>query len=301
VTGWVSFCIVCAPASYDKQVESTLQSRVVVVLVRARNPSNIGAVARAMHDFGFSHLRVVNPYEIPFEAAVLAEKAAVHSSHILQSATQSTSLAEAVADCTLILGTTAVGSRVLEHPLQTIRDAAATVGGHLAADANARVALLFGSEKTGLSNDDLSHCHELVTIPMNPLSESGHLSMNLGQAAAVCLYELSAGVFTLPRQAEDQHATADDLERLTTLFRDVMEETGYTRRYPANAREASVRRVIRRMALSPDDASMWTGLLRQLLRVVPASSTASATGSESSQSVSADSAQAESDEGGKER
>ena len=81
------------------------------MLVRARNPSNIGAVARAMHDFGFSQLRVVNEYAVPLEAALATERAAVHASAVLASAAHPASLAEAVRDCTLVLGTTAVGDR----------------------------------------------------------------------------------------------------------------------------------------------------------------------------------------------
>ena len=96
------------------------------------------------------------------------------------------SFPEAVADCSLVVGTTAVGERKQEHPL--IRSPRA---GQLIQHRNkARVALLFGSEKTGLSNDALSHCHWLMTIPMHQTDGLRHASMNLGQAAAVCLYEL---------------------------------------------------------------------------------------------------------------
>src|SRR5580658_9762057 len=124
--------------------------RVVVVLVRARNPNNIGAVARAMHDFGFRHLRVVNEFAVPFEAA----KSAVDASAVLAASEQFGSVAEAVADCTLVVGTTAVGERVLQHPLRALPEASAEVLGHLTA-AGAKVGLLFGSEKTGLSNEEL--------------------------------------------------------------------------------------------------------------------------------------------------
>ena len=94
--------------------------RVCVVLVRARNPSNIGAVARAMHDFGFSRLRVVNEYPVPFEAA----KSAVDASEVMAAAKSYASVAEAVADCTLVVGTTAVGERNLQHELLPLAEAA---------------------------------------------------------------------------------------------------------------------------------------------------------------------------------
>jgi tRNA/rRNA methyltransferase len=135
--------------------------RVVVVLVRARNPNNIGAVARAMHDFGFVHLRVVNEYAMPFETA----RSAVDASEVLARAAAFDSVAAAVADCMLVVGTTAVGERSLQHPLYVLPEAGEMIGETLRREGG-RVALLFGSEKTGLSNDELSHCHWLLTVPM---------------------------------------------------------------------------------------------------------------------------------------
>ena len=159
--------------------------RVIVVLVRARNPNNIGAVARAMHDFGFRHLRVVNDYILPFETA----RSAVDASAVLAEAAMFRGVTDAVADCTLVVGTTAVGERALLHPLRELPEAAGTIAEELAKERG-RVAILFGSEKTGLSNEELSHCHWLLTIPMEQHQEIRHPSMNLGQAVAVCLYEL---------------------------------------------------------------------------------------------------------------
>ena len=175
------------------------------MLVRARNPQNIGASARAMHDLGFRHLRIVNEFPIPFQAA----KAAVDASTVLEAAQEFSTVAEAVADCTLVFGTTAVGDRVLEHPLEILSEATQRIHATLTAQPEARVALLFGSEKTGLSNDELSHCHALLTIPMNRLAE-GHLSMNLGQAVAVCLYAIS-------------QATNDSVPHSSRLHRDEWE------------------------------------------------------------------------------
>src|SRR5438874_12107201 len=135
--------------------------RVVVVLVRARNPNNIGAVARAMHDFGFRNLRVVNEYAVPFESA----RSAVDASEVLAGAAEFDTVASAIADCTLVVGTTAVGERALQHPLYVLPVAAEMIHAKLPRESG-RAALLFGSEKTGLSNDELSHCHWLLTIPM---------------------------------------------------------------------------------------------------------------------------------------
>jgi tRNA/rRNA methyltransferase len=255
--------------------------RIHIVLVRARNPNNIGAAARAMHDFGLRHLRVVNDYPVPFESA----RSAVDASQVVDEAVASASLAEAIADCTLVVGTTAVGERVLQHPLLPLPEAAPRILAELrrAVDPPGRVALLFGSEKTGLSNEELSHCNWLLTIPLQHREGERHLSLNLGQAVAVCLYELvrepSAAVHSssesipaaeppaIPAETiiPAQPASADDLDRLTTLLAETLDRSGYTRRHPANSDPVRLRRLVRRMSLHAGDATVWTGVFRQLL------------------------------------
>jgi tRNA/rRNA methyltransferase len=245
--------------------------RVCVVLVRARNPSNIGAVARAMHDFGFRRMRVVNEFPVPFEAA----RSAVDASAVLADAVACASVAEAVADCTLVVGTTAVGERELRHELLTLADAAPRMRVELrrgdgAGVCSGRVALLFGSEKTGLSNEEMSHCNWLLTVPMHQIEGARHLSMNLGQAVAVCLYELvreapaSRGVETV--EGTEAPATAAQLERVTALFGEVLERSGYARRHAANSEPAQVRRLVRRIGANAVDAPVWMGILRHVLR-----------------------------------
>lgn len=234
--------------------------RVCVVLVRARNPNNIGAVARAMHDFGFRHLRVVNEYPVPFATA----RSAVDASEVLAEAKEFVSVAAAVADCTMVVGTTAVGERALQHPLYALPEATIEIGAALAGEG--RVALLFGSEKTGLSNDELSHCNWLLTIPMQQHEGVRHPSMNLGQAAAVCLYELVRGTGVKGETAAPPAAAeAGEVERLTVLLTEVLEKTGYTRRHPANCDEAQIRRLVLRMGITASDAPVWMGILRQVL------------------------------------
>jgi tRNA/rRNA methyltransferase len=234
------------------------RGRVCVVLVRARNPNNIGAVARAMHGFGFADLRLVNDYSVGIETA----RSAVDASAILAQARQFASVPEAVADCSLVVGTTAVGERQHLHPLYTLPE-----GGVLlrSASASARVALLFGSEKTGLSNDALSHCHWLMTIPMHQTPGLRHASMNLGQAAAVCLYELIRQTDAPPLNEPQPMATAEDLERVTELLAGVLASIGYAKRRPAGAERTEVRRMVRRLNLTQSDARRWIGVLRQLL------------------------------------
>src|SRR5580692_7017712 len=129
-------------------------SHLRVVLVAPRNPLNIGAVARAMSNFGFQSLRLVNPYSPSYREA----RSAVGASGILAGAVRYKSVAKAVEDCTLVVGTTAVRNRDLQHPVRRPE-----YGGRLIRQRlrSSNVALLFGSEKFGLSNDALSHCHWL--------------------------------------------------------------------------------------------------------------------------------------------
>src|SRR5690348_4088413 len=146
-------------------------------MVATRNPLNLGAAARAMSNFGFLRLRVVNPYEVAFREA----RSAVGAASVLKHAEEYTSVAEAVADCALVVGTTTLRKRERHHPLHRLESGAGRIRKGLRAK---RVALLFGSEKVGLSNEDRSHCHWLMHIP----TREKHPSMNLGQAVAICLY-----------------------------------------------------------------------------------------------------------------
>jgi TrmH family RNA methyltransferase len=243
--------------------------RVCVVLVRARNPSNIGAVARAMHDFGFGRLRVVNEFPVPFEAA----RSAVDASAVLADAMVCSSVAEAVGDCTLVVGTTAVGERDLQHELLPAADAAVRMRaeirrGSAGGEGGGRVAILFGSEKTGLSNEEMSHCHWLLTVPMREYAGGRHLSMNLGQAVAVCLYEVvrpEPGDAAPIATGFSSPAPAAAIERLTALLNEVLEETGYRRRHAANSDPAQVRRLVRRIGVDAVDAPVWMGIMKQVL------------------------------------
>ncbi|HMF91443.1 MAG TPA: RNA methyltransferase, partial [Candidatus Angelobacter sp.] len=149
----------------------TEPKRLCVVLINTRNPLNIGAAARAMSNFGFHDLRLVNPFEASFREA----RSAVGASAVLAKAREYLSVAEAIADCSLVIGTTAAARRELQHPLRHLGEVETARLVRKQA-ARGRVALLFGSEKRGLSNEDFSHCHWLLRIP----TRQEHGSMNLG-------------------------------------------------------------------------------------------------------------------------
>ena len=249
-------------------LSAAARARLTVVLVGARNPSNIGAAARAMQDFGFSDLRIVNDFAAPFEAAQLEAKSAVAAQQIMSEARRFDSLAAALADCTLVVGTTAIGERELAQSVLPLQTAAPLMLAPLASSDDQRVALLFGSEKTGLTNEQLSHCSLLTTIPMFEPEAARHLSMNLGQSVAVCLYELTRAGFEGVKEIPALHeasATHEDRERLTQLLLDVFQATGYARRFPANADELVVRQLVQQLGRTHREATTWMGVLRQIL------------------------------------
>jgi len=192
------------------------------------------------------------------------------------------SVADAVADCTLVVGTTAVGERVLHHELVVLEEGAARVRGELRRNPTVDgaavehgapgVAILFGSEKTGLSNEELSHCNWLMTIPMHEHEGVRHPSMNLGHAVAVCLYELVREDVEPTSQKRDvghpvggDPVAAAQLERITALMTEVMEHTEYTRRHAHNCSPDHVRRLVRRIGVDAVDAPVWIGFLKQVL------------------------------------
>jgi len=227
-----------------------------VVLVSARNPLNVGAVARAMSNFGFGRLSVVNPYRMAFREA----RSAVGASQVLQNAHEYDKLPDAISDCTLVVGTTAVRSRHLLHSLKRLEEGAKVIRKALKTN---RVALLFGSEKFGLSNDDFSHCDWLMQIP----TSKQNISMNLGHAVAVCLYELvrDTRVEGSVPQPKPSLATAGEAERICMLFSEIMYMSGYLKRKPTRDAEERIRRLVRRLRIPAGDVSAWLGILRQAL------------------------------------
>lgn len=247
------------------QREQGRHEQIDVVLVSPRNPLNIGAAARAMANFGFSRLSVVAPYAPHWREA----KSAVGAPEILTGATISDQLGDAVRHCTLVAGTGTLTyrkpeQRVVQLPLlpSLIREELARGG---------RIALVFGSEKHGLTREDLTYCHVLVEIP----TDARQPSMNLGQAVAVCLYELAAhsSVCETGTQKETEArpnapsriATSGELDLLAHVIEQVMEAAHYS---PASMRDANrhdVRLLLRRLAPSKNDIRRILGLFRRVL------------------------------------
>jgi tRNA/rRNA methyltransferase len=229
-----------------------------VALVRARNPLNIGAAARAMANFGLEDLVVVAPYAPTWREA----RSAVGAEQVMQSARAVEDLTEAIGDCQLVIGTTTGVRRRLDRELIPLADFTRQLKRR---SGRGRAALLFGSEKTGLSNEDLSICHAWVRIPT-----AAHCpSMNLGQAVAVCAYELvRSGLCDpgAPRPAArpSSPANAQTLEHLLERATRVLEASSYFTPKTRRAQIVKLRRVALDLGLTQHDARILGAALAQI-------------------------------------
>jgi tRNA/rRNA methyltransferase len=226
-------------------------------------------------------LRVVRPYEKAWREA----KSAVGAAELLARAKEFANLAEAVTDCSLVVGTTAVGNREMKHPLRGLEEGARLIGKRM---ATGRVAVLFGSEKWGLSNEDLSYCHWLMRIP----TRVEHRSMNLGQAAAVVMYELGRrdrtnaecaespqsalrkGGKTAPlktkgaaprRGMKEEFAEMETAERIGEALLEALRKSGYIAARGEAKAEEKLRRMLRRFSMEAADAEVLLGMVRKIL------------------------------------
>lgn len=218
-----------------------------------------------MANFGFSRLAVVAPFAPHWREA----RSAVGAPHVLRQAAEYATLAEALAGCSLVAGTAALVRRNADQPAVSLPALAPILQDEFA--RGGRAALVFGPEKRGLTRDDLSHCHLLVEIPTSPQQPS----MNLGQAVAVCLYELVArvrdsgelatGTSALTALiARSQPVSSATLDLLAGVIDRVMEAAEYSpaEMRPANRRD--MRLLLRRLALSAPDARRILGLFRRI-------------------------------------
>ncbi len=226
-----------------------------VVLVQTHYPGNLGAVARVMRNFGLDDLVLVQPRTSPLDYQ--ARQLATHAGDILQQARIVPTLAEAIADRTLVVGTSArVGSLMRLQAVGTPEEIMPRVAQAV------RPALVFGPEPTGLCNDDVAVCHFLLTIP---LVDEG-TSLNLAQAVAICLYELH-------RISKPQHppvdpkfepATAAQLDVLFDKLRIALEEIHFLYGEKADSLMFALRHLLTRSGLSVMETGILHGLARQI-------------------------------------
>ena len=229
-----------------------------------------------MANFGLTRLTVVAPYEPHWREA----RSAVGAPEVLQNAKEAATLSEAVADCTFVAGTGTRTYRKPEQPVISLPDLTEILCPKLA--SGNRVALVFGPEKHGLTRDDLSWCHALIEIPTDP----GQPSMNLGQAVAVILYELSRAATNHESNSGEVHglpplvqqptekvghgavepaSTSGTLDRLAGLIEEIMAAAGYSPRAMRSANQHDLRLLLRRLAPSSLDTRRMMGLFRRIL------------------------------------
>lgn len=235
---------------------STLASQIRIVLVGTTHPGNIGAVARAMKNMGLAELYLVNPKEYPSERA---EWRASNAQDILQGAHVVASLDEALSDCGLVVGTSARDRRIpwpLFNPRACAERAVAEAVRH-------PVAIVFGREDRGLTNEELQRCHYHVHIPTNP----EYSSLNLAMAVQVIVYELRMAAENPVPLVEEWDMPLADPKAVELFFQhleQVMVETGFHE--PENPRQtlARLRRMFNR--IRPD--KMELGILRGFLGAI---------------------------------
>lgn len=221
-----------------------------VVLVRPKEPANIGSSARALKNFGLSELYLVAPQRpLTRQAYALAS----HAGDVLDEATTCETVAEALTGCTLALGTTA-RPRASEARVYTPREAAETL-------PRERVAILFGPEDYGLSNEDLRHCQGYIQIPT-----AEYASLNLAQAVQLVAYEwfVSRATGERPR-AERELASRERLEGMYAHLLKTLHSIGYTDAQREGSADALFRSIFDRAQLSEREVAALRGLWRQML------------------------------------
>lgn len=229
-----------------------------MVLVRPRNPLNIGAAARAMGNFGFQDLVVVAPHAPVWQEA----RSALGAEEIVRSARAVDDLPVAIRDATLVVGTTSGSRRNLDRDLIPLAEFPAWLQSRR---PQGRAALLFGSEKTGLSNEQMSYCHTLLRIPTSPRCPS----MNLGQAVAVCCYELArAGAVPFhPPPVRVYLSGPANLQSLDHVFARavrVLDQVTYLKPKSRNATLVMLRRMLLDIGLTNQHTKILGGILAQI-------------------------------------
>ena len=224
-----------------------------IVLVEASHPGNIGAVARAMKNMGLLDLWLVAPRQFPHpEATALASSAA----DVLDTAQVVDSVAEALAGCGFVLGTTARVRTQYPWPILAAREAAVRAVGEAQL---APVALLFGPERTGLTNEHLALCHALVQIPTNP----DYSSLNLAQAVLLLAYELrmATGAQPVLPEREAPLPAAETVEHLYDHFDRVMQRAGFEMHGKPEHISRRVRRLLHRAVPDQQEVNLLRGFL----------------------------------------
>ncbi len=222
-------------------------------MVRPRGSGNIGSVARAMKNTGVNDLAIVGTART---RSFWAKAMAAHGRDILADAKCRSTIREAIADCTLVVGTTCRPGLYRSHS-QSPREVAPIL---VAAAEKGKVALILGPEDHGLSNKDLEHCQLLITIPTNP----DYQSLNVAQAAVICLYELYVAALAPVADGGVERARAEEIERLFDIMRHSLLKIGFLDSENPEHMLLAFRRIFGRAGLEDKDVRILTGMFRQI-------------------------------------
>lgn len=233
--------------------------RIRIVLVETSHPGNMGAAARAMKTMGVTRLYLVKPQTQPDRHAVAM---ATGAADVLANAVLCPNLDDALAGTILAVAVTA-RRRDLSHPSMEVREAAAQV---LAGAREGEVALVFGTEMSGLSNDDVLKCQRIAHIPANPESSS----LNLAAAVQVACYELymAAGLKELPAPSEFPLASFEEVERLYQHLEKTLTEIRFLNPDHPGRLMTRMRRIFGRIRLEKEEVQILRGVLKMISRVV---------------------------------
>lgn len=231
-----------------------------IVMCETSHPGNIGAAARAMKNMGLSQMILVSPKQYP--NAVATERAA-GADDILQKAKVVSSLEEAIADCELIIGTSA-RPREIQWPVLTAKQCAEKV---CEFPKKEKVAIIFGTERSGLTNEALAMCHYHLIIPANPNYES----LNLSQAIQIISYEIFQYFNERCERITSEPAKARlaNLEEVNGVFEhliQVMQEVGFIEPKPTRILMMRLKRMILRAKLEIEEVHILRGIFKAVIQ-----------------------------------
>ncbi len=230
-----------------------LLENIRIVLVAPQGAANVGAAARAMKNMGLRHLVAVQPQRLRMAAA---RTFAVHGADVLENMRLAASLDAAVAGCALVVGTTAREGAYRAHAASP-REAAPQIVAHAVRQP---VALVFGPEDRGLTNDELKRCHRLIRIPTAP----AYPSLNLAQAVLLCAYELWLAAASPELRPAPALATAEQVEFACQRLQAALLRIGFLRGDNPDHIMFALRRLFGRAGLEERDVRILLGIARQI-------------------------------------
>jgi TrmH family RNA methyltransferase len=236
--------------------ESTAEqafNNIRIVLCQTSHPGNIGSTARAMKTMGLSRLYLVNPKYFPDGQA---KSLAVNATDVLDAAVVVASLDDAIADCQFVIGVSGK-ERSLSQQVMTVREAAHEVR---SIASQQQIALVFGTEMSGLTNAEADRCQVLATIPANP----EYTSLNLAQAVQIMCYEVRMAITEGKLHYDEKPvelASQDDLERFYTHLEEVLTQIGYINPRAPKKLFERLRRLYARTRLEKEEVNLLRGIL----------------------------------------